>query len=156
MFYVYHHPSPPADPSFVPFLPLLTTCRQHFTCTMAQVSMHHSMSPDVPMADNNAPLTYTSPESQHSSERSPLSNFGFLKTLGLDNKKQTKGVLRLTNVLQQTLVSYAHVDGAAPKRRGPKPDSKPALTRRQELNRQAQRYACRYLCDSCRSGSNLQ
>jgi hypothetical protein len=64
---------------------------------MAQVSMH-SMSPDEPMPDNNAPLTYTSPESQHSSERSPLSNFGFLKTLGLDNKKQTKGVLRLTNV----------------------------------------------------------
>jgi hypothetical protein len=31
-------------------------------------------------------------------------------------------------------------DGQAPKRRGPKPDSKPALTRRQELNRQAQRY----------------
>ncbi|KAF7196502.1 AP-1-like transcription factor [Pseudocercospora fuligena] len=33
-------------------------------------------------------------------------------------------------------VSY---DGQPPKRRGPKPDSKPALTRRQELNRQAQR-----------------
>jgi len=31
------------------------------------------------------------------------------------------------------------VDGQEPKRRGPKPDSKPALTRRQELNRQAQR-----------------
>lgn len=31
-------------------------------------------------------------------------------------------------------------DGQPPKRRGPKPDSKPALTRRQELNRQAQRY----------------
>ncbi|KAK5148712.1 hypothetical protein LTR32_000070 [Rachicladosporium monterosium] len=30
-------------------------------------------------------------------------------------------------------------DGPTPKRRGPKPDSKPALTRRQELNRQAQR-----------------
>ncbi|KAF4509761.1 hypothetical protein G6O67_003901 [Ophiocordyceps sinensis] len=30
-------------------------------------------------------------------------------------------------------------DGNPPKRRGPKPDSKPALTRRQELNRQAQR-----------------
>ncbi|KAL7930838.1 hypothetical protein V8C35DRAFT_283065 [Trichoderma chlorosporum] len=29
--------------------------------------------------------------------------------------------------------------GNPPKRRGPKPDSKPALTRRQELNRQAQR-----------------
>lgn len=32
-------------------------------------------------------------------------------------------------------------DGQTPKRRGPKPDSKPALTRRQELNRQAQRYS---------------
>jgi hypothetical protein len=31
------------------------------------------------------------------------------------------------------------VDGQPLKRRGPKPDSKPALTRRQELNRQAQR-----------------
>ena len=31
-------------------------------------------------------------------------------------------------------------DTKEPKRRGPKPDSKPALTRRQELNRQAQRY----------------
>ena len=32
------------------------------------------------------------------------------------------------------------MDGQPLKRRGPKPDSKPALTRRQELNRQAQRY----------------
>lgn len=31
-------------------------------------------------------------------------------------------------------------DGQPPKRRGPKPDSKPAMSRRQELNRQAQRY----------------
>ncbi|KAF4210744.1 hypothetical protein CNMCM8980_003590 [Aspergillus fumigatiaffinis] len=31
------------------------------------------------------------------------------------------------------------VDGQPAKRRGPKPDSRPALTRRQELNRQAQR-----------------
>lgn len=30
-------------------------------------------------------------------------------------------------------------DGKAPRKRGPKPDTKPALTRRQELNRQAQR-----------------
>ncbi|CAI7594457.1 unnamed protein product [Penicillium manginii] len=36
-------------------------------------------------------------------------------------------------------VKKAPRDGQAPKRRGPKPDSKPALTRRQELNRQAQR-----------------
>lgn len=50
----------------------------------------------------------------------PLSslNLGFLKSL--TEKKTTR-------------------DGQAPKRRGPKPDSKPALTRRQELNRQAQR-----------------
>lgn len=46
-------------------------------------------------------------------------NLGFLKTL--TEKKTTR-------------------DGQTPKRRGPKPDSKPALTRRQELNRQAQRY----------------
>jgi hypothetical protein len=35
-------------------------------------------------------------------------------------------------------------DGQPPKRRGPKPDSKPALTRRQELNRQAQRFVPLY------------
>ncbi|KYK55974.1 bZIP-type transcription factor [Drechmeria coniospora] len=33
----------------------------------------------------------------------------------------------------------ANRDGMTPKRRGPKPDSRPALTRKQELNRQAQR-----------------
>ncbi|KAI9854185.1 MAG: hypothetical protein M1824_000564 [Vezdaea acicularis] len=49
---------------------------------------------------------------------SPLLNLGFLKNL--TEKKTTR-------------------DGQPPKRRGPKPDSKPALTRRQELNRQAQR-----------------
>ncbi|KAK0730836.1 hypothetical protein B0H67DRAFT_475740 [Lasiosphaeris hirsuta] len=50
----------------------------------------------------------------------PLSslNLGFLKNL--TEKKTTR-------------------DGQPAKRRGPKPDSKPALTRRQELNRQAQR-----------------
>lgn len=54
-------------------------------------------------------------------EKGPLGslNLNFLKSL--NDKKTTR-------------------DGQAPKRRGPKPDSKPALTRRQELNRQAQRY----------------
>lgn len=42
-------------------------------------------------------------------------------------------------------------DGQPPKRRGPKPDSKPALTRRQELNRQAQRFVIRLLLISRRS-----
>lgn len=50
--------------------------------------------------------------------QSPLERLGFKLSLGGDKKTR---------------------DGQAPKRRGPKPDSKPALTRRQELNRQAQR-----------------
>ncbi|KAK4189026.1 AP-1-like transcription factor [Podospora australis] len=56
-----------------------------------------------------------------SHDKSPLSslNLGFLKSL-TEKRSTTR-------------------DGQAPKRRGPKPDSKPALTRRQELNRQAQR-----------------
>ncbi|KAK8138460.1 hypothetical protein PG984_001840 [Apiospora sp. TS-2023a] len=56
----------------------------------------------------------------NSQDKSPLSslNLGFLKTLS--EKRTTR-------------------DGQPAKRRGPKPDSKPALTRRQELNRQAQR-----------------
>ncbi|XPS70877.1 hypothetical protein M3J09_003080 [Ascochyta lentis] len=53
-----------------------------------------------------------------SESRSPLAHFGFFKNM--TEKKTTR-------------------DGQTPKRRGPKPDSKPALTRRQELNRQAQR-----------------
>ena len=62
------------------------------------------------------------PEGSGSQEKSPLSsmNLNFLKAL--NDKKATR-------------------DGNPPKRRGPKPDSKPALTRRQELNRQAQRYS---------------
>lgn len=56
-----------------------------------------------------------------SDEKGMMNNLGFLKNL--TEKKNTR------------------VDGQPLKRRGPKPDSKPALTRRQELNRQAQRYA---------------
>lgn len=69
-----------------------------------------------------ADLASAYPESHASPQKdsaSPLSQLNFLKNLSND-KKQTK-------------------DGQPPKRRGPKPDSKPALTRRQELNRQAQR-----------------
>ncbi|CAM1507305.1 Fc.00g069460.m01.CDS01 [Cosmosporella sp. VM-42] len=56
--------------------------------------------------------------SSEGEERNGLSSLGFLK--GLTDKKTTR-------------------DGQPPKKRGPKPNSKPALTRRQELNRQAQR-----------------
>lgn len=41
--------------------------------------------------------------------------------------------------LQLQCISLIALDGQPAKRRGPKPDSKPAQTRRQELNRQAQR-----------------
>ncbi|KAI1760349.1 hypothetical protein GGR53DRAFT_470418 [Hypoxylon sp. FL1150] len=61
-----------------------------------------------------------SPPNNAQPDKGPLSslNLGFLKSL--NDKKTTR-------------------DGQPPKRRGPKPDSKPAMTRRQELNRQAQR-----------------
>ncbi|KAF2146464.1 uncharacterized protein K452DRAFT_323648 [Aplosporella prunicola CBS 121167] len=63
---------------------------------------------------------YPSPEAESSSSKNtPLAQFPFFKNYGAE-KKTTR-------------------DGQPPKRRGPKPDSKPALTRRQELNRQAQR-----------------
>ncbi|KAK2593591.1 hypothetical protein QQS21_008720 [Conoideocrella luteorostrata] len=79
--------------------------------------MSSSLSPDQ-FGSNQS---HSSPEgtttSQDRNGASPL-NLGFLKSL--TEKKITR-------------------DGNTPKRRGPKPDSKPALTRRQELNRQAQR-----------------
>jgi len=53
-------------------------------------------------------------------EAKPPQPMGFLKGFGGMQKKITR-------------------DGQPAKRRGPKPDSKPAQTRRQELNRQAQR-----------------
>lgn len=60
------------------------------------------------------------PAPQQPSEKNGALGFGFLKSLTSSDKKLTR-------------------DGQPAKRRGPKPDSKPALTRRQELNRQAQR-----------------
>lgn len=77
---------------------------------------------------------------QSDSGKSPLSmSLGFLKTL--TEKKTTRGMFA-DAIHCSTAVDRHPVDGQPPKRRGPKPDSKPALTRRQELNRQAQRYVC--------------
>lgn len=64
-------------------------------------------------------------------------SLGFLKTL--TEKKTTRGWSALSEAMMH-VADPAIVDGQPPKKRGPKPDSKPALTRRQELNRQAQRY----------------
>jgi hypothetical protein len=78
------------------------------------------------MSTSNYPNDATMPDtptgdSDGLAESSKL-NIGFLKMLGGSSgpKKTTR-------------------DGQPAKRRGPKPDAKPALTRRQELNRQAQR-----------------
>ena len=74
---------------------------------------------------------------QSDTAKSPLSmSLGFLKTL--TEKKTTRGKSALSWTIMH-LADPSTVDGQPPKRRGPKPDSKPALTRRQELNRQAQR-----------------
>ncbi|KAL1871065.1 hypothetical protein VTK73DRAFT_2261 [Phialemonium thermophilum] len=76
--------------------------------------MASSLSPDYPSNQSNGVPSIAS------QDKGPLSslNLNFLKAL--TEKRTTR-------------------DGNPPKRRGPKPDSKPALTRRQELNRQAQR-----------------
>jgi len=71
-----------------------------------------------------------------SESKSPLAQFGFFKSL--TEKKTTRGQSSRCQLLYDT---HASTDGQPAKRRGPKPDSKPALTRRQELNRQAQRYS---------------
>ncbi|CAL3966369.1 hypothetical protein PZA11_003042 [Diplocarpon coronariae] len=77
-----------------------------------------ALSPPDPYGDKSGGSGYGSGQSD--SGKSPLSiSLGFLKNL--------------------TEKKSARADGQQPKRRGPKPDSKPALTRRQELNRQAQR-----------------
>ncbi|KAI0013424.1 BZIP-type transcription factor [Xylariaceae sp. FL0662B] len=79
----------------------------------------------VSMSSSPSPLTshggaQPGGPSGSGSEKGPLSslNLNFLKSL--NDKKTTR-------------------EGNPQKRRGPKPDSRPALTRRQELNRQAQR-----------------
>ncbi|GJN72892.1 hypothetical protein PLICBS_006968 [Purpureocillium lilacinum] len=79
--------------------------------------MSSSLSPDQYGSNRSQSSPEASGGAQDKSALSPL-NLGFFKSLA--DKR-------------------ANREGNPPKRRGPKPDSKPALTRRQELNRQAQR-----------------
>ncbi len=51
--------------------------------------------------------------------------------------KKTKGMCYCKG--HHLPITHPFIDGKVPKKRGPKPDSKPARDRRQELNRQAQR-----------------
>ncbi|KAI9894251.1 MAG: hypothetical protein M1814_004105 [Vezdaea aestivalis] len=100
---------------------------QHYQLRFGQDPLFHftanpynamaTLGPDIPSDSLKPDSSYGSGESSES--RSPINmSLGFLRNL--TDKKTTR-------------------DGQTPKRRGPKPDSKPALTRRQELNRQAQR-----------------
>ncbi|OJD33758.1 bzip-type transcription factor [Diplodia corticola] len=86
----------------------------------------------VQCEERNSPHSFTEDDP---SAKGPLSNFPFFKGYGGD--KKTRGQSHKPPA--SSCPVDADADGQPPKRRGPKPDSKPALTRRQELNRQAQR-----------------
>lgn len=74
-----------------------------------------------------------------SPNRSSQSNYGGSNAPQQDNNKNPLSSLGLNFLKTLTEKKTTSRDGNPPKRRGPKPDTKPALTRRQELNRQAQR-----------------
>jgi len=74
--------------------------------------------------------------SQSDSARSPSGILGLFKS---EKKPARSKFIGARNLVPPADQYVSVVEGQEPKRRGPKPDSKPALTRRQELNRQAQR-----------------
>lgn len=108
------------------------------------------------MADPRGAAGYPSPTTQHSPpERRRSLGPLYEQTQSMSSSPsqqnagghapgggQDKGGLNSLNlgILKTLTEKRTTRDGQPPKRRGPKPDSKPALTRRQELNRQAQRY----------------
>lgn len=123
------YPSPPNYSSFPRQKPSVSSLYD-------RAAMASSLSPN-PLSQSNLGGNGTSGQ-----EKGPLStlNLNFLKTL--TEKRTTRGVLlRIITPSQRpcNVRLTPNADGQPPKRRGPKPDSKPALTRRQELNRQAQR-----------------
>ncbi|KAL8985773.1 MAG: hypothetical protein Q9177_004344 [Variospora cf. flavescens] len=56
---------------------------------------------------------------------------------GFEESKKTNG--QSAGLKEAALLTRSPADGETPKKRGPKPDTKPAATKRQELNRLAQR-----------------
>ncbi|RCI11437.1 hypothetical protein L249_7337 [Ophiocordyceps polyrhachis-furcata BCC 54312] len=92
------------------------------------LAMASSLSPDQHQSQSSPEAASAFGGSERSTP-APL-NLNFLKSLA--DKRATRGKRRLP-------FPYRIPYNNPPKRRGPKPDSKPALTRRQELNRQAQR-----------------
>ncbi|PNY24054.1 AP-1-like transcription factor [Tolypocladium capitatum] len=101
--------------------------------------MSSSLSPDQYGSNRSqSSAEGTASGGQDQSAQSPL-NLNFFKSLA--DKRATRGKSdRKPSAAQVPSWPLTPTpEGNPPKRRGPKPDSKPALTRRQELNRQAQR-----------------
>ena len=102
-----------------------------------------SMSPQSDQAGDTLTNPSGSEQGQGSKKNSLTLGLDFLKGLGHSDKKANRGgQIQLFQIPHSRFVIDPQPDGQPSKRRGPKPDSKPALTRRQELNRQAQRYKC--------------
>lgn len=99
-----------------------------------------------PTASYPSPPTHYSPSDHRPSLGSLYEHVSTMSSSGSppnpNNAQPDKGPLSSLNLnfLKSLNDKRTTRDGQQPKRRGPKPDSKPALTRRQELNRQAQRY----------------
>ncbi|KAI4865544.1 hypothetical protein F4820DRAFT_447900 [Hypoxylon rubiginosum] len=98
-----------------------------------------------PTASYPSPPTHYSPSDHRPSLGSLYEHVSTMSSSGSppnpNNAQPDKGPLSSLNLnfLKSLNDKRTTRDGQQPKRRGPKPDSKPALTRRQELNRQAQR-----------------
>lgn len=99
-------------------------------------SQYASVTPALSMCDSVASVEDYSLSSVESTPQDRKAQWSYV---GKDHDQSRSALERLGFKLQ--FGEKKTRDGQAPKRRGPKPDSKPALTRRQELNRQAQRYS---------------
>lgn len=118
--------SPPSSDSTYgrrrPTIPQLSLYDHHHVNNMAAPSMVPNIKAEFGAVGTGiaygAPMVTTPISAGATSDQNNPMNFNLLKSFA--DKRVTR-------------------DGQPAKRRGPKPDSKPALTRRQELNRQAQR-----------------
>lgn len=121
--YSYHsQPSDSRRKTSLSALPL------HYDSPRANMAALSSMSPlDIKseFGGVGTAIAYGGPPSSSTTSAVPSDKNSLFSGLGFSKSSADKKLTR---------------DGQPAKRRGPKPDSKPAMTRRQELNRQAQRY----------------
>ena len=92
-----------------------------------------------PGEDTSLKIHMVTPQTGNSKEPESAKSRSFNLNPFKSSRKNTKG----KKIASYFDLGVLHVDcwieGQPSKKRGPKPDSKPAATRRQELNRQAQR-----------------